>query len=154
MKKRVAQLEHLGRQLGRVIGLLLLVFAGQACRQASDPALEVTTPTPASAQNPTPNSLKVRTEIGFASRQKLLEHYQKHGREFGDISAKEYLLQAQKLRERPAGKDVLEVARADGVITRFDKTTGAFLAFNQDFTIRTYFKPNGGINYFWRQSRR
>jgi pyocin large subunit-like protein len=154
MKKRVARLERLCRQLGWFTGLLLLIFASQACRQASAPAREVTAPSPISAQPAAPNSFKVRTEIGFASRQKFLEHYQKHGREFGDISAEEYLLQAQKLRERPAGKEVLEVVRSDSVITRYDKTTGAFLAFNQDLTIRTFFKPNDGVNYFWRQNRR
>jgi len=44
--------------------------------------------------------------------------------------------------------------RADGVITRFDRKTGAFLAFNPDLIIRTYFKPNDGERYFRRQSKR
>ena len=49
---------------------------------------------------------------------------------------------------------VLEAVRSDGVVTRFDKVTGAFLAFNDDLTIRTYFKPNDGEAYFRRQSKR
>lgn len=142
------------------IGLLWLSLAGAACRQVTAPAPAAVTPdtsaaSPVSASdNRTPENFKVRTEIGFASRQKYLDHYAKHGREFGSISAAEYLRQAQTLRDRPAGKDVLEVVRADGVITRFDKTGEAFLAFDADLTIRTFFKPNDGVNYFWRQSRR
>lgn len=97
---------------------------------------------------------RVRTEIGFASRRKLIEHYEKHGREFGSITQDEYLRLAQEMRDRAAGGDLLEAKRADGVITRFDRRTGAFLAFNPDLTIRTFFKPNAGENYFRRQARR
>lgn len=143
-----------------VIGLLLLGILGSACQQVSAPAPASPRPTTGVSQtaNPTPagalGSDRIRTEIGFANRQKFLDHFAKHGNEFGGISAAEYLRQAQTLRDRPAGKEILEVVRADGVITRFDKAGGAFLAFNADLTIRTYFKPNDGVNYFWRQSRR
>lgn len=138
------------------LGWLLLALAGLACRQAVAPTHEAPVQRAASPVPPSavPGNFQVRTKIGFASRQKYLDHYEKHGREFGALSAEEYLRQAQTLRDRPAGKDVLEVVRADGVISRFDQQSGAFLAFNQDLTIRTYFKPNDGVNYFWRQSRR
>lgn len=94
------------------------------------------------------------SEIGFASRQKQVEHYRKHGREFGSITMAEYLRQAQDLRDREAGGDILENIRADGVVTRFDRTSGAFIAFNPDRTIRTYFRPNDGEAYFQRQKQR
>ncbi len=92
-------------------------------------------------------------DIGFASREKLVQHYKKHGREFGQISMDEYLRQAQDLRDRPAGGAVLEKVRTDRVITRFDRDSGAFLAFNQNLIIRTYFKPNDGEAYFHRQAQ-
>jgi pyocin large subunit-like protein len=94
------------------------------------------------------------THIGFASRQKLVDHFQKHGREFGSISMEEYLRLGQELRDRSAGENVLEAVRSDGVISRFDRTSGAFIAYNPDGVIRTFFKPNDGEAYFWRQSRR
>lgn len=94
-----------------------------------------------------------RSQAGFASRQKLIAHYEKHGREFGDISMEEYLLQAKTLRDRPAGGMVLELVRSDGVITRFDRTTGDFIAFNPDGLIRTFFRPSAGEAYFRRQAR-
>jgi pyocin large subunit-like protein len=43
---------------------------------------------------------------------------------------------------------------ADGVICRFHKPSGSFLAFNPDLTIRTFFRPNDGESYFRRQLER
>ena len=74
--------------------------------------------------------------------------------DYRPISPLDYLRQAQELRDRQPDASVLEAVRSDGVITRFDKTTGAFLAFNADGIIRTYFKPNDGEAYFRRQSKR
>jgi pyocin large subunit-like protein len=93
------------------------------------------------------------SDIGFASQEKLVQHYKKHGREFGDITMDEYLRQAQELRDRPLGGSVLEKVRTDRVITRFDRTNSAFLAFNPSLIIRTYFKPNDGEAYFHRQAQ-
>jgi len=95
-----------------------------------------------------------RPDIRFATPQKLHDHFQKHGKEFGKISKEGYLRRAQELRDRPAGGEVLEAVRKDGVITRFDRKSGAFLACNPDGTIRTFFRPNDGENYFRRQARR
>jgi hypothetical protein len=95
-----------------------------------------------------------RQEIGFASEQKLNDHHQKHGKEFGKISREEYLRLAQELRDRPLDGNILEAKRPDGVVTRFDRKSGAFLAFNPEGVIRTFFRPNDGEAYFWRQARR
>lgn len=92
--------------------------------------------------------------IGFRTPERLAEHFEKHGAEFGGLTADGYLLMAQALRDRPAGGDVLEMVREDGVITRFDRATGAFIAFDRDFTIRTFFRPVDGEAYYHRQSRR
>jgi pyocin large subunit-like protein len=108
---------------------------------------------PASSLSQTPSKIS-RPHVGFASRQKLVDHFKKHGQEFGAISMEEYLRQAQELRDRAAGGNVLETIRSDGVISRFDRGSGAFIAFHPDGVIRTFFKPNDGEAYFWRQSRR
>ncbi len=91
---------------------------------------------------------------GFASYRKLVQHYEKHGHEFGNISQEEYLRQARSLRDAKAGGDILEFVRADGVVTRYERSRKAFIAFNKDKTIRTYFKPNDGEAYFHRQANR
>lgn len=96
---------------------------------------------------------KVNAAIGFRTRRNLEEHYEKHGHEFGSISQEEYLRQAQTLRDAQVGGDILEAKRSDGVTTRFDRKAGTFLAFNEDATIRTFFKPNDGERYFKRQLR-
>ena len=101
-----------------------------------------------------PQSLITHPDIGFSSRGRLVDHYKKHGREFGSITLDEYLHQAQELRDRPAGGNILEAVRADGVVVRLDRATGAFIAFNPDGVIRTYFRPNAGEAYFRRQTRR
>jgi len=91
---------------------------------------------------------------GFRSEARLREHYDKHGREFDAGSAREYLAMARALRDRPPGPGLLEAARADGVVTRFDRESGAFIAFDADGTIRTFFKPRDGEAYFRRQRDR
>ena len=93
-------------------------------------------------------------EVGFRSRDRLEEHFRKHGREFGSITQDDYLRMAQTLRDRPVGGAILESVRDDGVATRFDREAGTFVAFNRDLTIRTFFRPNEGEDYFRRQARR
>lgn len=132
-----------------VIGMLL-VWGLLSCRAR----VVHTEASPVAAAPTVAPAAPLRTAIGFRSRRQLEEHYEKHGREFGAISQAEYLRQAQTLRDSPAGGDILEAVRSDGVTTRFDRQSGAFLAFNDDFTIRTFFRPNDGERYFKRQLNR
>lgn len=89
---------------------------------------------------------------GFRTRRLFEEHYAKHGREFGNISPQEYLERAQALRDAPAGGAILQAVTPDGIISRFDRRSGAFGAYNPDRTIRTFFVPNAGERYFHRQA--
>jgi hypothetical protein len=91
---------------------------------------------------------------GFRSRRQFDEHYAKHGREFGNISQEEYLQRAQALRDAPSGGSILEARTPDGIVSRFDRKTGSFGAYNPDRTIRTFFIPNAGERYFHRQARK
>ena len=91
---------------------------------------------------------------GFASRKKWLDHFAKHGREFGDVDAEGYLRMAQELRDRPLSSDILESQRDNGEFARFERSSGSFLACNRDRTIRTFFRPRDGERYFQRQARR
>ena len=91
---------------------------------------------------------------GFRSARQFDDHYLKHGSEFGKVTKQQYLQMAQEFRDLPKGGDVLEAVRGDGVISRFHKKKRWFLAFNKDRTIRTFFIPNDGERYFWRQAKR
>lgn len=97
---------------------------------------------------------RVRSSIGFRTRRQFQEHFAKHGAEFGRITPQEFLRAAQTLRDAPVGGSVEEIRRADGTVSRFDRSTGAFIAFDADGTIRTFFKPNAGESYFRRQAMR
>ncbi|MDP1751522.1 MAG: hypothetical protein Q8L22_18895 [Reyranella sp.] len=94
------------------------------------------------------------TAVGFADARRLEEHFEKHGAEFGRITKQDYLRQAQLLRDARVADPILETVRRDGVTTRFDRQTGAFIAFNPNGVIRTFFKPNDGERYYRRQAER
>ena len=146
------------RGIGRATRWLLALTAW-SCEPAPRPAPEPSPPVPVvatpivAAPRPT-NAPSFGPTVGFRSRQQLQDHVEKHGAEFGGVSSAVYLQLAQALRDTVTGGPILEARRADGVITRFDRTSGAFLAFNRDGTIRTFFRPNDGERYFRRQARR
>ena len=118
--------------------------AGEAARNA--PVTE--------ARDPSSSGGGWGASVGFADARRLEEHYEKHGAEFGRITKQDYLRQAQLLRDTKVGGPVLEVVRRDGVVTRYDQQTGAFIAFNSNGVIRTFFKPNDGERYYRRQAER
>lgn len=93
-------------------------------------------------------------DVGFRDRGRLMEHFRKHGGEFGARTAEDYLRLAQTLRDRPKGAEVLQFVRNDAVTCRFDRESGAFIAYNSDGTIRTFFRPREGEAYFERQRNR
>jgi pyocin large subunit-like protein len=98
--------------------------------------------------------LLLASGAGFRSQRQFEEHYAKHGAEFGRISRAEYLQRAQALRDAPAGGPILEAVTPDGIVSRFDRRSGAFGAYNRDRTIRTFFIPNAGERYFHRQAQK
>ena len=108
----------------------------------------------AEAREPASSTGGWGASVGFADARRLEEHFEKHGAEFGRITKQDYLRQAQLLRDARVGGPILETVRADGVTTRFDKQTGAFIAFNPNGIIRTFFKPNDGERYYRRQAER
>ena len=154
-----------GISLGVLLALAVAVFALRLVRapetdRAAGRAATVGLPSGTNrGVDPAPSSPVEAAETGvpskgFASRQRLVEHFEKHGEEFPGLGMAAYLAAAQRLRDAPTGGDVLEVRRRDGVVTRFDRGSGAFLAVNRDGTIRTFFRPNDGEAYFRRQAIR
>jgi hypothetical protein len=153
-----------GLPIAVLIAILTAIF-GSRLSQRSSPATaaapQTSVPTSVPAARPVPSATggaatasPRRDSPGFATRAHLVEHFEKHGAEFPGLDMAAYLAAAQTLRDKPVGDDVLELRRRDGVITRFDKGSGAFLAVNRDGTIRTFFRPNDGAAYFRRQASR
>ena len=140
------------RRFGAAAVFLLALFVF-ACGSPQAPSADVPKPKAAGEPAAAPSHIQ-RPDVGFASQQKLVDHYRKHGREFGPITMQQYLGKAQELRDRPSGGPILESVRPDGVVTRFDRASGDFIAFNRNGVIRTYFRPADGEAYFQRQLRR
>lgn len=91
--------------------------------------------------------------LGFRNDRLLEDHYEKYGREFGQITRSHYLHLAQQLRDSHVGANILEAKRPDGVI-RFDRRHGYFGYYDSDGTIRTFFIPPDGIHYFDKEAAR
>lgn len=127
------------------------------CAPREEPPTVGAAPAAAAASVPAVPSVPegAPSAVGFRTRDRLLDHYARHGAEFKAASPEAYLALAQALRAAPPGGEVREIVRpTDGVISKFDRRTGAFVAFDADSIIRTFFKPNDGEAYFERQARR
>lgn len=85
----------------------------------------------------------------FRNAEYLQEHYDKHGAEFGYTSPEEYLEGANKVI---CAEDVLHKLEAeDGDGVYYLERTNEFVIISTDGYIRTYFKPEDGIEYYNRQ---
>ena len=85
----------------------------------------------------------------FRNAEYLQEHYDKHGAEFGYTSPEEYLEGANKVI---CAEDVLYKTEAeDGDGVYYLERTNEFVIISTDGYIRTYFKPEDGIEYYNRQ---
>lgn len=86
-------------------------------------------------------------------------HWNKHRKEFGNISKSTYLNKARTLLGKPIGKNILEkksTKKFNGKhrYYKYDKSTNEFLSVERNGntdTIITYFKPKDGISYWKRQ---
>ncbi len=89
------------------------------------------------------------TALTFRNQKLLNEHYEKHGKDMGFDSAKEYEKAAAAV---PVNPDALHKTEAeDGDDVYYLKATNEFVIVSTDGYIRTYFKPDSGIKYFNKQ---
>lgn len=85
----------------------------------------------------------------FRNDKYLLQHFEKHGDEFGYATKEEYLAGANKVI---SSKDALHKTEAeDGDDVYYLEQSNEFVIVSVDGYIRTYFKPSGGIDYYNRQ---
>lgn len=89
------------------------------------------------------------TNYKFRSQKLLDQHYEKHGREMGFASAKEYEKAAAAVPNHP---DVLhKIEKEDGDDVYYIEATNEFVVVSTDGYIRTYFNPDRGIDYYNKQ---
>lgn len=85
----------------------------------------------------------------FRNQKLLNSHYEKHGKDMGFSSAKEYEKAASVVVTNP---DALHKTEAeDGDDVYYVESTNEFVIVSTDGYIRTYFNPDAGIAYYNRQ---
>ncbi|MBX3322116.1 MAG: hypothetical protein KF757_03915 [Phycisphaeraceae bacterium] len=95
------------------------------------------------------NNITVRAR-GFAPN-KLESHFAKHKSEWSSMSIKKYDRKAHSLMNAEIGGDILGHTRSNGDILRYNRKTNEFGVMAEDGTIRTFFRPQDGMNYWDRQ---
>lgn len=89
----------------------------------------------------------IKTPV-FRTDDLLDAHYNKHKAELGGITRDEYAQRAGALASAAASGDVKMLKRSDNSISKFRVSTNEFVVMNEDDTIRTYFMPSCGEDYW------
>jgi len=87
----------------------------------------------------------------FRTKELFEQHFAKHAGEFGNITKEQYLKGAQNLVNSKPGGDILIKTRSNGDTIFYNKATNEFAVKAKGGTIRTYFKPIDGLEYFNKQ---
>ena len=87
--------------------------------------------------------------LRFRNNKLLMQHYEKHGKDMGFSSAKEYENAAAAVVSNPDALHKRE--QEDGDDVYYVEDTNEFVVVSTDGYIRTYFLPDSGIKYFNRQ---
>lgn len=95
------------------------------------------------------DSSPVVRQYYFRNAKLLEEHYQKHGIEMGFASAEEYQAAASAVVLNENSLHKLEAEDGDDVY--YLEATNDFVIVSTDGYIRTYFRPDSGINYYNKQ---
>lgn len=88
-------------------------------------------------------------EYHFRNRDLLESHYEKHGKEMGFSSSKEYEMSASDVVNNP--ESLHKTEKEDGDDVYYKENTNEFVDVSTDGYIRTYFNPDSGKTYFDRQ---
>jgi pyocin large subunit-like protein len=88
---------------------------------------------------------------GF-SEQTLEKHYNKHAKDFPEISKNEYNKRAIKFKEETPNKDTEQFESRSGLTFKFKERTNEFMIYKRNGEIMTYFKPKNPLSY-WKTQR-
>ncbi len=91
----------------------------------------------------------VSSSYSFRNEEYLAEHFEKHGAEFGYRTEEEYEAGANRVI---ASEDVLhKTEEEDGDDIYYLESSNEFVVVSTDGYLRTYFKPDDGMEYYNRQ---
>jgi RHS repeat-associated protein len=77
---------------------------------------------------------------------RLVDHFERHGGDFGARTAAEYEQMADRFLTDPRPEGVLERVRPNGDVVRFDPSTDTFGVVSRDGTIRTFYRPDPAVH--------
>lgn len=108
------------------------------------------TPTekPKSTPTPEPTNSTAKKYV-FRNSSYLNQHYDKHGKDMGFASAKEYEQAASDVINNP--KALHKTEKEDGDFIYYIVETNEFVVLSTDGYIRTYFLPDKGKAYYDKQ---
>ena len=86
------------------------------------------------------------TGAQFADNAKLMDHYNRHGSDFGAKTPAEYVQQADVFLTGQMSPGTLQKTRANGDVVRFNPATDEFGVISSSGVIRTYYKPDPKIH--------
>lgn len=147
-----------------VIVILLSIFGGYNLVQQNDGFDELfngTEETPSAtqvwAEAPKQEEKSVEEEdveqeennYSFRNETLLQQHFEKHGKEMGFTSAKDYEEAASKVVNNK--KSLHKTEAEDGDDVYYLEASNEFVILSTDGYLRTYFNPAGGIKYYNRQ---
>lgn len=101
--------------------------------------------------NKNDNNVQQQYEYNFADDSSWIEHFEKHGHEFGYTTKEEYLQGANDVINNPSSLHKYEAE--DGDDCYYLQATNEFVVVSLEGEIRTYFKPDDGVAYFNRQMK-
>lgn len=142
-------------RITRAVVLLILVIAALSGKQiwtgngGSGSSNSTGSPGSQYYQDSTSSEESSSNSYSFRNDKYLLQHFEKHGSEFGYETKEEYLAGANKVI---SSKDALHKTEAeDSDDVYYLENSNEFVIVSVDGYIRTYFKPSGGIDYYNRQ---
>jgi hypothetical protein len=82
----------------------------------------------------------------FGSDAKLLDHFNRHGGDFGHTTAAGYQAAADRFMMSNRGAGILEKVRPNGDVVRFNPATNEFGVSSKDGVLRTYYRPDPAVH--------
>lgn len=79
------------------------------------------------------------------------KHYQKHKKEYENISEEQYKNRAKKLLNIPVGGEIKGFTNKNGYVFRYNEKTNEFATAKPNGVIETLFKPKEGKEYYRKE---
>ncbi len=128
-----------------IVAILVIIVIGLLTTKFGDFA------NPENYVNKNDNNIQQQYEYNFADDSSWIEHFEKHGHEFGYTTKEEYLQGANDVINNPSSLHKYEAE--DGDDCYYLQATNEFVVVSPEGEIRTYFKPDDGVAYFNRQMK-